>query len=300
MKTRRGLSAGLAVLALTGATLAGCTRPGGGGGPTTTDPGTPTTEPGPGGGTGNQKGPDPTDASISAARGPFAISQFTVARGNGFGGGTVYYPTAAGRYGGVAVVPGFASAQSSIQWYGPRVASQGFVVITIDTNTTGDQPASRGQQQNAALRLLTSDSRVKDKVDPSRLAAMGWSMGGGGSLEAARTNANIKAVVPLAPWNTNASWGSLRTPTLIVQCGSDTIAPNAQHSNRFYSSLGSSEKAIFQIPGSHFCVTTANTAIAKMAISWLKRFVDDDTRYSTLICQGPGAGASNFRSTCPV
>jgi dienelactone hydrolase len=304
IKGRSRRFAVLAVAALTVA-LGACTRPpggggGGGGGATTTTTEAPGGGGGGGGGGGTQKGPNPTDQTISAERGPFAISQFTVPRGQGYGGGTVYYPTEAGTYGGVAVVPGFSAAQSSIQWYGPRVASQGFVVITIDTNSTGDLPASRGQQLNAALRTITSDSRVAAKVDKNRLAVMGWSMGGGGTMEAARSNPAIKAAVGLAPWNTNTSWASLRTPVLIVQCSSDTIAPNAQHSEAFYRSLGSTEKAIFAVPGSHFCVTTPNTAIAKMSISWLKRFVDDDTRYSTLVCQGPGSGGSNFRSTCPV
>ena len=70
----------------------------------------------------NWKGPNPTLASVSATTGPFAIAQVTVPAGNGFGGGTIYYPTdtSHGLYGGVAVVPGFISPQSSISWYGPR------------------------------------------------------------------------------------------------------------------------------------------------------------------------------------
>ena len=40
-----------------------------------------------------QRGPDPTIASIEATRGTFATAQMSVAAGNGFGGGVVYYPT---------------------------------------------------------------------------------------------------------------------------------------------------------------------------------------------------------------
>jgi dienelactone hydrolase len=298
MNIRKRWGAATAVLALLTVGLAGCAGGGGGAVP-------PPVEPGSGGSGqpsagGTQKGPDPTDASISAARGPFAISQFIVPRSLGYGGGTVYYPTQPGTYGGIAVVPGFSALQSSIQWYGPRIASQGFVVITIDTLTVLDQPAQRGQQLNAALRTLTSDPRVSGKVDANRLGVMGWSMGGGGTLEVARSNPNVKAAIPLAPWNLNTFWQGLRTPVMMVQCAADTIAPNAVHSEAFYRSLGSTEKAIFMIPGSHFCVTTPNTAVAKMSISWLKRFVDDDARYSSFICRGPGLGASGFRSTCPV
>jgi esterase/lipase len=296
LRNGRFIAAGLAVLALAGAA---CTnpRPGPGTTTTTSTPTGPTTTV-PGGGD-TIKGPAPTDALLNAATGPFATTSFTVP-GSGYGGGTVFYPTQAGRYGGVAVVPGFVSPQSSIRWYGPRLASHGFVVITIDTNSGGDQPDSRGQQLNAALRTLTSDSRVSSRVDPTRLAVMGWSMGGGGVLSAAASNPNIKAGIPLAPWHGTKSWSSLRTPIMIVQCSNDSVASNSSHSERFYSSLGSTEKAIWAAPGSHGCVTSSNTAIARMSVSWLKRFVDNDTRYSSFVCQGPGSGGSNFRSTCPV
>lgn len=102
-----------------------------------------------------ERGPAPTSAGVDATRGSFATSQTTVSRlsATGFGGGTIYYPTTttAGTFGGVAIAPGFTATQSSISWLGPRLASQGFVVFTIDTNSTVDQPASRGTQLLAAL-----------------------------------------------------------------------------------------------------------------------------------------------------
>ena len=46
-----------------------------------------------------------------------------------------------GTFGAVAISPGFTAYWSSISWLGPRIASHGFVVIGIETNTTLDQPA---------------------------------------------------------------------------------------------------------------------------------------------------------------
>ena len=107
-----------------------------------------------------ERGPAPTNASIEASRGSFAIAQTTVARTSSFGGGTIYYPTSttAGTFGAIAISPGFTARQSSIAWLGPRLASQGFVVITIDTLSTLDQPDSRGTQLLAALDYLTGQS----------------------------------------------------------------------------------------------------------------------------------------------
>jgi triacylglycerol lipase len=54
--------------------------------------------------------------------------------------------------------PGFTATQSSIAWIGRRMATHGFVVMTINTNSTLDQPPSRATQLMAALRYLTNSS----------------------------------------------------------------------------------------------------------------------------------------------
>ena len=135
-----------------------------------------------------ERGPAPTVASIEASRGPFAVSETTVSSlVGGFGGGTIYYPTstASGTFGAVAISPGYTGTQATISWLGPRLASQGFVVITIDTNSIFDQPDSRASQLLAALDYVTQQSTVRTRVDATRLGVMGHSMGGGGSLRAA-------------------------------------------------------------------------------------------------------------------
>lgn len=253
-----------------------------------------------------ERGPDPTESLIEAARGPFATAQTTVSRlsATGFGGGTIYYPTstAEGTFGAVAVSPGFTATQSSIAWIGPRLASHGFVVITIDTLSTLDQPDSRGDQLLAALDYLTDRSSVRSRIDASRLAVAGHSMGGGGSLEAASQDGTLQAGVPLAPWNTDKTWSEVRTPMLIIGGSADTVAPVASHSIPFYNSLpASSEKAYMELRGaSHFFPQSPNTTMAKYMISWLKRWVDDDTRYDQFLCPAPNDSAiGDYRATCP-
>ncbi len=121
-----------------------------------------------------ERGPAPTHASIEASRGSYAVSQTSVSSlvVSGFGGGTIYYPTstADGTFGAVVISPGFTAYESSIAWLGPRLASQGFVVFTIDTNTTLDQPASRGRQLLAALDYLTERSSVRSRSTPAASA----------------------------------------------------------------------------------------------------------------------------------
>ncbi|MFI1676218.1 MULTISPECIES: alpha/beta hydrolase family protein [unclassified Streptomyces] len=254
-----------------------------------------------------ERGPDPTVSSIEAPRGSYAVSQTTVSSlgVSGFGGGTVYYPssTSDGTFGAVVISPGFTAYQSSIAWLGPRLASQGFVVFTIDTLTTLDQPASRGRQLLAALDYLTKSSSVRNRVDASRLGVMGHSMGGGGTLEAAKSRTSLKAAIPLTGWNLDTTWPELRTPTLVVGADGDTVAPVSSHSEPFYQSLpGSLDKAYLELNNaSHLTPNTSNTTIAKYSISWLKRFIDSDTRYEQFLCPlpKPSLTIEEYRGNCP-
>ncbi|WP_046500894.1 poly(ethylene terephthalate) hydrolase family protein [Streptomyces odonnellii] len=255
-----------------------------------------------------ERGPAPTVASIEAPLGHYAVARTTVARSSvtGFGGGTVYYPasTADGTFGAVAISPGFTGTQSSIAWYGPRLASQGFVVFTIDTVTVLDQPAGRGRQLLAALDYLTGGtSPVRNRIDPSRLGVMGHSMGGGGSLEAAKSRPSLKAAIPLTGWNADTTWPEVRTPTLVVGADGDTIAPVALHSEPFYTSLPATlDKAYLELKGAvHRTPITPDTTIAKYSVSWLKRFIDADTRYEQFLCPLPAPGPTivEYRGNCP-
>ncbi|MFE8968255.1 alpha/beta hydrolase family protein [Streptomyces albogriseolus] len=254
-----------------------------------------------------ERGPAPTESSVTATRGPYAVSETSVSRlrASGFGGGTIYYPSSLddGTFGAVAIAPGYTARQSSIAWLGPRLASQGFVVFTIDTNTTSDQPASRGDQLLAALDYLTKNSSVRDRIDSDRLGVMGHSMGGGGTLEAAKDRPSLKAAIPLTAWNLDKSWPEIKTPTLVVGAERDTIASVRSHSEPFYESLPSSlDRAYLELNGaSHFAPNLPDTTIAKYSISWLKRFIDNDTRYEQFLCPlpQPSSTIAEYRGNCP-
>lgn len=253
-----------------------------------------------------ERGPAPTVASIEAASGPFAVSQTVVPSPvTGFGGGTIYYPTstASGTFGAVAISPGFLGAQSAIAWLGPRLASQGFVVFTIDTISGWDPPDSRASQLLAALDYLTQQSSVRSRIDASRLGVMGHSMGGGGSLRAATQRPTLQAAIPLTAWHTTKSWPSVSVPTLMIGAENDSIAPVASHSEPFYTSLPATlDKAYLELNNaSHLAPISANTTIAKYSISWLKRFIDNDTRYEQFLCPAPRPGTliEEYRDTCP-
>jgi cutinase len=247
-----------------------------------------------------QRGPNPTVASLEAPTGPYATSRLVVARQASFGGGTIYYPTttADGTFGAVVVSPGFLSPQ--VAW-AARVAQHGFVVFTIDTNTIFDNPTSRSQQLNAAITYLLS-STVANRIDPNRIAAMGHSMGGGGTLELARNRPTLKAAVALQPWDVLQSFGTVRVPTMIIGAQADLIAPVASFSEPFYTQIPSTtEKAYVEVAGAdHLIGLLGNNTQQRFAIAWLKRYVDNDTRYNQFLCPRPsGPTIAEYRDTCP-
>src|SRR5262245_40687344 len=245
-------------------------------------------------------GQAPTSTNITG-NGSFAVTSNTIATPvSGFGGGIVYYPTAAGSYPVIAASPGFTAAWSSISWIGPRLASWGFVVVGIETNSVFDQPASRGNQLLAALNwaVNSSPTAVRSRVDGSRRGVAGHSMGGGGTLEAlsADTSGLVKAGVPLAPWDQDKTWGQVTEPVLIVGGQNDTVAPPAQHSIPFFNSLGGPKTYVELSGASHFFPQSAEPNTSRALVSWFKRWLNNDTRFTPFTCGFTGSSISDFRS----
>ena len=153
-----------------------------------------------------QRGPAPTPASIAAPTGPFATASVTVPRGNGFGGGVIYYPTATneGTFGAVAISPGLNGTWPGIAWLGPRLASQGFVVFGIETNNLNDSPESRGTQLLAALDFLTQRSSVRS----SRVTISRRAPASSASSSACRSWRGRGATAASVQERNTGSWGS--------------------------------------------------------------------------------------------
>ncbi|GAB3854455.1 alpha/beta hydrolase family protein [Dactylosporangium cerinum] len=245
-------------------------------------------------------GQAPTASNITG-NGSFATTSASISSTvAGFGGGRVYYPTATGTYPVIAISPGFTATWSSLSWIGPRLSSWGFVVVGIETNSIYDQPGSRGNQLLAALNWAVSSSptAVRSRVDGSRRGVAGHSMGGGGTLEAlaADTSGLVKAGVPLAPWNSDKTWNNVSEPVLIVGGQSDTIAPVSSHSVPFYNTLAGPKTYVELTGASHFFPQSSNATTSRALVSWFKRWLNQDSRFTPFTCGFSGAAVSSFRT----
>ncbi|GAB3895594.1 hypothetical protein GCM10027612_48590 [Microbispora bryophytorum subsp. camponoti] len=253
-----------------------------------------------------QRGPNPTVTSVAATRGTFATAQTSVPAGNGFGGGVVYYPTdtSQGTFGGVAIVPGYSALFADEEaWMGPWLASFGFVVIGIETNSRTDSADARGTELLAALDYLTQRSPVRDRVDPNRLSVVGHSAGGAGVLSALLRRPSLKAGVGLAPGSPVGNYDlySDRVPTMFISGQRDTTVTQS-YLNGLYSTLpATTPSAWVEITGvDHLFATRANTTEMRVLIPWLKIWVDNDTRYTQFLCPlADSTGISMYRDKCP-
>jgi dienelactone hydrolase len=262
-----------------------------------------------------QNGPAPTSASVNAA-GTFATASVAVASSSslGFGGGTIYYPTAAGTYGVIALCPGFTATQTSVAWLAQRLATHGFVTIAMNTNNAVlDSPASRGTQLRAALTYLTGASApaaVKPHVDATRKAVYGHSMGGGGVLYALSSDKTIKAGFPMAPFNTaTTNFSTITSATMILTGTADTTAPGGTFGLPMYNSIPAATKKAYALLNgavhSTFSANPGDERVGRYGVLWAKQFVDADTRYTSFLCgadqtaYNTPARFTSYLSTCP-
>ncbi|WP_299258878.1 T9SS type A sorting domain-containing protein [uncultured Aquimarina sp.] len=242
---------------------------------------------------------DVTLQSISNP-GPYDVETLTESDGlrNGpdYSGGTVYYPTnGTPPYPSIAIVPGFTSTPAAVRAWGPYYASHGIIAIVIGTNSGFDFPDVRARALIDALETLREEntrasSPIIGQIDVEKFATSGHSMGGGGAQRAAVLDSRIKAVVALCPWLPTNSTPELNhaAPVLIFSGQNDTTAQPSQHANIHYNETSeTTDKLLYEIKnGNHSVANTpagAEGNVGKLAISWLKLKLSNDSCYCPLI-----------------
>ncbi len=262
---------------------------------------------------GYAKGPAPTTASIEAA-GPFATATAKlINNASAYGNGTtVYHPTdkTQGSFGLVVLCPGFVSTAGLYAGIAERIASHGFVVTVVQTKSLIDQPKARATQMVAVMEAMKAQNKEPSVawaglVDESRVAFMGHSAGGAGTFYAAATHPELKALVGLMAGEPGTSHKALAAsttqPTLVLTAENDGLA--SSWSEPFFQALtGTPAPAVWvQLAGANHlslwttASKTSQARVAKYALAWVKRFVDDDARYTPFF-QSQGSDLSNFGS----
>ncbi len=221
-----------------------------------------------------------------------------------FKAATIYFPANKGQdFGAVAISPGFVESQENMSWWGSHLASHGFAVLTLDTNELRDDPSLRADALMAAIGVLRREGErmggtLRGKILNDRMAVMGHSMGGGGTLLAANANsAELKAAIPFTPWLPNGDFSAVAIPTLVIAGEVDRIAPVADHAWPHFATLSADiPKMYLEIEGGNHFIANTDTGEARlapnidvhdlvggMAVAWLKLFVDGDESYRDIV-----------------
>lgn len=229
--------------------------------------------------------------------GPFEVETLTEADGirNGpdYLEATIYYPiNATSPFASIAIVPGYKALPSRVEKWGPFYASHGIVTIIIGTNSIFDQPEARAIALLDALETIKQEnirisSPLEGALNLDQLAVSGWSMGGGGAQRAAVLDNTISGVVALCPWLPNPELNH-KSPVLIFSGEDDIAAPPSEHANIHYNETpNTTDKLLFEIANANHRVantpTGGNGSIGKIALSWLKLYVEENNCYYPLL-----------------
>ena len=244
---------------------------------------------------GGSPDPAPSVAALSVD-GPYEIRGYLAPDVAEFDDATIYYPiNATAPVGGVAIAPGFTEGQRHIDWWGPRLASHGYAVLVFDTNTPRDMPDIRGNGLLAGVNILRAEntragSPLNGKIDTGKMAIMGHSMGGGGTLLAANGSGDqIQAAIPFTPWQPEGDFSNITAPTLVIAGSADQIAGVSDHAWPHYLSIPSTTTKVYMEVegGDHFLANSGrnkdHATIGRYAIAWLKLYLDGDERYADFI-----------------
>jgi pimeloyl-ACP methyl ester carboxylesterase len=216
--------------------------------------------------------------------------------------GRVYYPTNADApFAGVALCGGFLNSGPEMNSWGEFYASYG--IVTIITNTGAlDFPDVRGRKLLASINTLKQEntragSPLNGKM-AGRYGTSGYSMGGGGTTLATRSDRSLKSSVGLAAWAPNGS--NVQTPTLFL-CGSaDVVAPCNGSRNAYNAIPNATPKMLVTAPlAGHldwFGPSNAGGGLSgRMALAWQKVHLEGDQRWTNLLKNGPSITVTNIR-----
>lgn len=142
-----------------------------------------------------------------AAPNLFAASQprqVSFSSGNETVHGLLYTPSTPGRHPAIIVIHEWWGLVPWVKQQASDLADQGYVALAVDLyrGKTADNPETahelmRGLPQDRGVRDLVSAAdylKTVNSVDPHRIGAVGWCMGGGFAAQLAIADPNLRAV----------------------------------------------------------------------------------------------------------
>jgi len=225
-----------------------------------------------------------------SAQGPYTVGTITEEEGLRDGPESmnpiIYYPADADYLkASIILVPGFMSWISSIEEWGPYLASWGYVAMFVNCNWIWGSTDDRAYALLDGLITIEEEneriaSPLFHNLDLNNIAVGGWSRGGGGALKAAVLDSDIKTVLALSAWLEEVTPEELvvNAPVLFISGELDDNAANDIHTNIFYDYIPEeTDKLLFEVAeGTHSTVTNPYNSyqtVGVAALHWLAEYL---------------------------
>ena len=144
-------------------------------------------------------------ALVAASTTAYAQTAVSFPSGSDVGHGLLYLPAGPGPHPGLVVIHEWWGLNEWIKEQARNFAKAGYVTLAVDlyrgkvaTDAETAHELARGLPQDRGVRDLTSAAAwlaQRKDVDPRRIGAIGWCMGGGYAAQLAVADPNLKAVV---------------------------------------------------------------------------------------------------------
>ncbi len=225
---------------------------------------------------------------------PYEVRTYEpVATPDAFDNAMVFYPLTLSfdpPNGAEAFMPGYRASAAAYEWWGPTLASLGYSVFILETNSPTDSLAARTDALKATVEFIKAENRnmespVANKIDPEKIALIGHSMGGSAALRAAlELGDTIKAVIPLALYccepgeSFSGDYSNISASALVIASSADEVAVPAEHARLVYESIGSSKIYIEFADGDHAFVSNSGVekaTLGRFVLAFLKATLDD-------------------------
>ena len=242
--------------------------------------------------------------------GPFTVIEIIesdgIRNGPDYNGSTIYLPVNSTNtnYSSLILVPGFMNTETTIKNWGPFLASNGIVTMTIGTNALTDTHIQRRDALlDAIISLKNENQRVGSplfgRIDTSSIAVGGFSKGGGGAQLVPSLNPNIRAIISLYPWLDNPSANDLNhnIPVLIISGQLDAIAPPILHADVHYDlTPNTTNKLKYEVAfATHDAFSGpfgGNGDVGIRVLAWLQTFLIGDSCYCPINLQNTNTASS--------
>ena len=215
----------------------------------------------------------------------------------------VFYPSNIGELsdvGATTLTSGMGGTKENMYWLAEPLAEAGMVVIAVSASNNSTVGGYETAHKSGVGILMgeneNSSSPIYGKI--GRYGTIGYSKGGGGSINAAsELGDQVDTCVALAPWGPSPTRNH-SAATMILTGTRDAIASDSIGERAYGNLPGGIPKLYAAMRGEgHFYWVSRQSLGSETDFirAWLKYYLEDNEDYYPVFSQGAGSGMTNYQ-----